>query len=72
MKYLQFYNFVGNDYPRKKYLLIKILKKNGRTKSSLTNSFNKSARKISCNMKISSGQLLDNSNQINFFTNSDR
>ena len=47
-------NFVGNDYPRKNYLPIKILRKNGRKKSFLPIFLNKFARKISCNMGISS------------------
>ena len=45
----KFYNFVGNDYSRRNYLHIKILRKNGRKKSFLANFFNKFVRKISCN-----------------------
>jgi len=54
----KFYNFVGNDYPRRNYLPIKILRKNGRKKSFLTNFFNKFARKVPCNMGISSSDFL--------------
>jgi len=46
----EFYNFVGNNYPRRNYLPIKILKKNSRKKSFLANFFNKFARKFPCNM----------------------
>jgi len=49
----KFYNFVENYYPRKNYLSIKILRKNGRKKYFLANNFNKFARKISCNIRIS-------------------
>jgi len=50
----KFYNFVGNNNPRWNYLLIKILRKNGKNKPFLANFLNKFARKISCNMKFSS------------------
>jgi len=42
----KFYNFVGNDYPRKNYLSIKIFRK----KSFLTIFFNKFTKNISYNM----------------------
>ena len=48
----KFYNFVGNDYTRRNYLPIKILRKNGRKKSFPANFFNKFARKIPCNIRI--------------------
>jgi len=48
----KFYNFVGNNYPQKNYLPIKIFRKNGRKKSFLTIFFNKFARKILCNIKF--------------------
>jgi len=48
----KFYNFVGNNYPRKNYLPIKILRKISRKKFFLANVFNKFARKFSCNMRI--------------------
>jgi len=54
----KFYNFVGNDYPRKNYLPIKNLRKNGRKKSILANFFIKFAKKILCNMRISSSAYL--------------
>jgi len=50
----KFYNFVGNNYPRRNYLPIKFLRKNSRKKSFLANFFNKFARKFSCNMRICS------------------
>jgi len=50
----EFYNFVGNNYPRRNYLPIKILKKNSRKKPFLTNCFNKFARKFPYNMRICS------------------
>ena len=49
----KFYNFVGNYYPRRNYLPIKILKKNEKKKFFLVNFLNKFARKIPCNMSIS-------------------
>jgi len=52
----KFYNFVGNDYPRRNYLSIKILRKNDKKNSFLVNYFNKFAKKIVCNMKISSSE----------------
>jgi len=48
----KFYNFVGNNYPRKNYLPIKILRENVRKKSFLANFFNEFARKFPCNMII--------------------
>jgi len=48
----EFYNFVRNNYPRRNYLPIKVLRKNSRKKSFLANSFSKFARKFSCNMRI--------------------
>ena len=39
-------NFVGNNYPRRNYLPIKILRKHSRKKSFLANFFNKFAKKI--------------------------
>jgi len=48
----KFYNFVRNNYPRKNYLSIKILRKNNRKKSFLANFFNKFARKLPYNMRI--------------------
>jgi len=53
----EFYNFVGNNYPRRNYLPIKILRKNSRKKPFLANYFNKFARKFSCNMKICSNSI---------------
>jgi len=46
----KFYNFVGNDYSRRNYLPIKILRKNCRKMSFIAKIFNKFARKIPCNM----------------------
>jgi len=46
----EFYNFVENNYPRRNYLSIKILRKNSRNKSFLPYFFNKFARKFPCNM----------------------
>jgi len=54
----EFYNFVGNNYPRKNYLLIETHRKNSRKKSFLTIFFNKFAKKLSCNMKIFSNVRL--------------
>jgi len=55
----EFYNFVANNYLRRNYLQIKILRKISRKKSFLANFFNKFARKFACNMRIfSSVQLL--------------
>jgi len=48
----EFYNFIGNNYPRRNYLLIKILRKNSRKKSFLAIFFNKFLRKILCNIKF--------------------
>ena len=53
----EFYNFVGNNYPRKNYLPIKIFRKNSRKKSFLIIFFNKFARKFSCNMRICSNEI---------------
>jgi len=50
----KFYNFVENNYLRKNYMSIKILRKNDRKKSFLINYFNKFARKILRNMRITS------------------
>ena len=50
----KFYNFVRNDYPQRNYLQIKILRKYDRKKYFLANFFNKFARKILCNIRISS------------------
>jgi len=50
----KFYNFVVNNYSLRNYLRIKILRKNGKTNYFLANFFNNFARKISCNMRISS------------------
>ena len=55
----EFYNFEGNNYPRRNYIPIKILRKNSKKKSFLANFFNKFAicKKIPCNMRIfSSGR----------------
>ena len=52
----KFYNFVGNDYPRMNYLSIKIFRKNDSKKFFLINYFNKFARKISYNMRISNSE----------------
>jgi len=41
----EFYNFVGNNYPRRNYLQIKILRKNDRKKYFFANSFNKFTKK---------------------------
>ena len=49
----KFYKFVGINYPRRNYQPIKILRENDRKKSFLVNFFNKFARKIPCNMRIS-------------------
>jgi len=46
----EFYNFVRNNYPRRNYLPIKILRTNSRKNSFLANFVNKFAKKISCNM----------------------
>ena len=54
----EFYNFVGNNYSRRNYLPIKILRKNSRKKSFLANFFNKFAKKISCNMRIFSSATI--------------
>ena len=54
----KFYNFVGNNYPRRNYLQIKILRKFGKKKSFLANFFNKFVRKISYNMRISSSDRI--------------
>jgi len=61
----KFYNFVGNDYPRRNYLPIKSFRKNGRKMSFLPNFFNKFARKIPCNMRFSSSVTLNITNKIN-------
>jgi len=53
----EFYNFVENNYPRKNYLPIKILRKNNRKKSFLVNIFNKFVKKISYNMRIFNNAL---------------
>jgi len=37
----EFYNFVQNNYPRRNYMLIKILRKNGKKKVFSFNFFNK-------------------------------
>jgi len=57
----EFYNFVGNNYPRRNYLPIKILRKYSRKKPFLAISFNKFARKFPCNMRICS---IVNTNQL--------
>jgi len=48
----EFYNFVGNNYPRKNYLSIKIFRKDSRKKSFLIKFFKKFARKFLYNMRI--------------------
>jgi len=50
----EFYNFVGNNYPQRNYLPIKILRKDSRKKPFLANIFNKFARKFPCNIRICS------------------
>jgi len=57
----KFYNFVGNNYPRRNYLPIKFLRKNSRKKSFLANFFNKFTRKFPCNMRICSSVILPQS-----------
>jgi len=42
----EFYNFVGNNFPRRNYQPIKLLRKNKRKRSFLTNYFNKFRRKF--------------------------
>jgi len=48
----EFYNFVGDNYLQRSYLLIKIFRKDSKKKSFLANFFNKFARKLPCNMII--------------------
>ena len=55
----EFYNFVGNNYPRRNYLPIKILRKNSRKKPFLAIFFNRFARKFSCNMRICSSDFVN-------------
>ena len=47
----EFYNFIGNNYPQRNYLPIKIIK-NSRKKFFLVNFFNKFARKFPYDMRI--------------------
>ena len=62
----KFYNLVGNDYSRRNYLPIKILKQNSRNKSFLGKVFIKFARKILCNMRISSSGYSNKISNVNF------
>ena len=48
----EFYNFVGNNYSRRNYLLIKIIRKNNKKESFFANFFNKFVRKFACNTRI--------------------
>jgi len=64
----EIYNFIGNNYPRKNYLLIKILRKNSRKKSFLANFFNKFAKKFSYKIKIFSNEIFVSNEYFNTYS----
>jgi len=59
----KFYNFVGNDYPQKNYLPIKILRKMIEKSLFLQIFLTKFVRKIPCNMRISSSVSMNEENE---------